>query len=514
MKGNKLTVSMDMLLVLFSFILFVCSFLEVRNVIQLDTKVLNNIFMKNLEPIENISLGRNWCDNSKGYYSLFNYTFAGVNENCYDTNTHKFLNKSCSLTNNTIPIEGIPEKTLSIWRDKNICVKRMQNTTSNLKIVKDKCPEDYNQCGFINTNNNYNYTTTNQKILCVKNIIQCPINFFIITDDIKPFNHSSIYTIKELFNGMYLVFSNKIVDSVIPIDFKISEGLYPCLETERRSNLTVQFPLLNNLDISNCNRTHYSFTLNDTGYDTRYTKIDTVTKEQFFQDNDLDLDYRELPNITGVWESDIKSSYYSMFYRDFYNDKENCEGFVEFEKTLIKERFLLYLKLVINLSNIIVMVLFIALLSLVKVFSNFVHSLVFFVKIILCYALIAFNVCLIKLHTEKDIVIISDFINVENENQCFDELSKYTLQRYEVQDKTDSVQKVIEWEFWFNVCYGIFIFFEGCRFIHKVYVRIKNTYRRNIAVGEIGEENLQAILKEYRDKDRKERKRKKKEIDI
>ena len=61
MKGNKLTVSMDMLLVLFSFILFVCSFLEVRNVIQLDTKVLNNIFMKNLEPIENISLGRN-CD--------------------------------------------------------------------------------------------------------------------------------------------------------------------------------------------------------------------------------------------------------------------------------------------------------------------------------------------------------------------------------------------------------------------------------------------------------------------
>ena len=48
MKGNKLTVSMDMLLVLFSFILFVCSFLEVRNVIQLDTKVLNNIFMKNL----------------------------------------------------------------------------------------------------------------------------------------------------------------------------------------------------------------------------------------------------------------------------------------------------------------------------------------------------------------------------------------------------------------------------------------------------------------------------------
>ena len=110
--------------------------------------------------------------------------------------------------------------------------------------------------------------------------------------------------------------------------------------------------------------------------------------------------------------------------------------------------------------------------------------------------------------------IISDFINVENKNQCFDELSKYTLQRYEVQDKTDSVQKVIEWEFWFNVCYGIFILFEGCRFIHKVYVRIKNTYRRNIAVGEIGEENLQAILKEYRDKDRKERKRKKKEIDI
>ena len=241
--------------------------------------------MKNLEPIENISLARNWCDNSKGYYSLFNYTFAGVNENCYNNITHKFLNKSCSLTNNTIPIEAIPEKTLSIWRDKNICVKRMQNTTSNLKIVKDKCPENYNQCGLINSHNDDNSTTLNQKILCVKNIIECPINFFIITDAIEPFSNSSIYTKRELFNGMYLIFSNKIVNSVIPIDFKISEGLYPCLETERRSNLTVQFPLLNNLDIFNCNRSHYSIEPDNTGYDTRYTKVDTVSKEQFFQEN-------------------------------------------------------------------------------------------------------------------------------------------------------------------------------------------------------------------------------------
>lgn len=513
MKGNKLTVSMDMLLVLFSFILFVCSFLEVRNVIQLDTKVMNNIFMKNLEPIENISLGRNWCDNSKGYYSLFNYTFAGVNENCYNNITHKFLNKSCSLTNNTIPIEAIPEKTLSIWRDKNICVKRMQNTTSNLKIVKDKCPEDYNQCGFINSISTKNDEQT-RKILCVKNIIQCPINFFAITNETEHYNSS--YTKVELFNGTKLVFSNKRVDNVIPIDFKISEGSYPCLETERRSNLTVQFPLLNNLDIFNCNRSHYSIEPDNTGYDTRYTKVDTVSKEQFFQDNDLDLDYRELPKLNGVWESDIEAANYSMFYRDFYNDKENCEGFIEFETTLSKERFLLYLKLVINLSNIIVMVLFITVLSLVKVFSNFVHSFIFFVKIIVCYALIAFNICLIKLHTEKDIVIISNFINVDKENQCFDRLSIQTLKRYEVHFKTDAVQQAIEWEFWFNVCYGIFIFFEGCRFIHKVYVRIKNTYRRNIAVGEIGEENLQAILKEYRDKERKERnaRRKKKEFDI
>ena len=99
MKSNKLTVSMDMLLVSFAFMIFVCSFLEIRNIIHLDTKMLQNIFMKNLEPIEDIKLGRNYCEEDKGYYPLVNYTFAGVKEYCYIQETKKIVNKSCSSSN-------------------------------------------------------------------------------------------------------------------------------------------------------------------------------------------------------------------------------------------------------------------------------------------------------------------------------------------------------------------------------------------------------------------------------
>lgn len=505
MKNNKLTVSMDMLLVSFAFMIFVCSFLEIRNIIHLDTKMLQNIFMKNLEPIEDIKLGRNYCEEDKGYYPLVNYTFAGVKEYCYIQGTKKIVNKSCSSSND-ISIGPIEPKTLNIWHDKNICIKRMQNTSLTFEIIPSdqKCKEGYNECGYINSH---------KKKMCLKPSDtqanperNCPVNFLEITEE-DPSKYSEGYTILPLTNNINLIYSKIRDNSSIPIDFKVSEGRYPCLEVERRSFINDPFPLLTNFPVFNCNRNNYiPQSSNDTGYDRRYSEIDVWKKQNFFEDNDLYHDYKEL--FYPGWTNDINSTNFTLFYRDYYHDKENCENYEKFEDALLFQRTRLYIKLVVSLANILIMVILISFLSLVKVFSNFVHSLVFLVKIILCYVFMIYNLLIIKLSVEKDLEVIKDFLS--HKTSCFDEETIYTMRRYEVEKRADSIGAVASIEFWFNICYGLFVSGETCRFIHKVYVRIKNKYRREIAVREIGEEKLQDILKDYREKEKREKERLKK----
>lgn len=505
MKSNKLTVSMDVLLFSFAFMIFVCSFFEIRNIIHLDTKMLQNIFMKNLEPIEDIKLGRNYCEEDKGYYPLVNYTFGGVKEHCYIQKTQKVVSKSCSSSKD-ISIGPIEPKTLNIWHDKNICIKRMQNTSLAFEIVSsdENCPDGYNECGYINSK---------KKKMCLKpdnsqsnTKRNCPINFLIITEE-DPSKYSEGYTILPLTNNINLIYSKIRRNSSIPIDFKVSEGKYPCLEVERRSFINPPFPLLINFPVFDCNRKNYSpQSPNDTGYDARYSEIDHWKKHNFFEDNDLYHEYKEL--IYPGWTNDINTTNFTLFYRDYYHDKENCENYEKFENSLLFQRTSLYIKLVISLANILIMVLLISFLSLVKVFSNFVHSLVFLVKIILCYIFMIYNLLIIKLSVQKDLEIIKDFLS--HSNSCFDEETIFTMRRYEVEKRAAAIGTFTSIEFWFNICYGVFVSGETGRFIHKVYVRIKNKYRRKIAEDEIGEKQLQSILRDYREKEEKEKKEKEK----
>ena len=52
-------------------------------------RILNNLFIKDFNPVKKISLNRNLCQESD-MYSLINYTFPGIPESCYNAKTNKF----------------------------------------------------------------------------------------------------------------------------------------------------------------------------------------------------------------------------------------------------------------------------------------------------------------------------------------------------------------------------------------------------------------------------------------
>ncbi len=523
MKINKFIIFLDLSNILITFGLFILLFFEMKLVCIIYDRILNNLFLFDFHPIQKLFLGRSECQENETF-PLINYIFPGINENCYDNNSHSFLNSLCSEDkDNYISIKQIKEKNLTIWRNKIICAKYFNYDNSFYKLINYErnktCDINYKKCGYLNK------LANNKKIhmiLCIKQNIECPLNFINITSDTSPYENNNLYDIFSFENGYYLITSNKIYENSVITKIAMAEGKYPCYEKNKYSNSTPEFPSINNIKNFQCSRfednekeereidikmTNIYDNENETiliknGFDVRYIKFDSQIKRDVFRDNDMEIVYSLLPNISN-WQQDMYTSYFNIFYQINFVVKEECEKFPLYESSIISLKNVQMTRVIFELFHILMYVLLFSILGLIKVIISWRHSLLFILKVSLSLIIFGINFVLIIYSSDK----IEDFKDFHSLEECLDEVSKAILYEHDINLITNELLLFYEYEKYIWFIYLSFNALEILRLLYKIYKRFQNAYKRNIAYSEIGAENLKKIFEKVRselDKKKKE----------
>ena len=402
-----------------------------------------------------------------------------------------------------------------------MCANYFEKDKSSYKLIdykydqEENCGEGYKKCGHINKEISAEDKNLH-KILCIKNMEECPLNFIAITNDSTPYeNTTDKYNIFSFENGYYLITSNKKIDDSIITKIKIAEGELPCYEKGKYSNTTSQFPTINEGYNFNCSikkkdeeekyvdkmRNLIQFSegnddlIND-GYDIRFKRFDMNYKYNVLIDNDLDYSYNQLPNLTN-WQQDMFRSNFSLFYQDAFIIKEECDNFEFFENKIIKLKKIQSYRVIIALAHILIYVLLFSILGLIKVILAWRHSLLFGIKVCLSFIIFGINFSLIY-SSRKYIKNLENFNS--NLSKCLDRVALEILKNHDINEIIHELKDLYDYEekVWF--VYIFFNFIEACRLVHKIYIRCKNTYRRNIANREIGSENLKNIFETVRNR--------------
>ena len=524
MKLNKTIIISDIISILIAFALFVWIFIEMKCVAIVYDRILNNIFIKDFNPVQTITLYRNECQD-KNLFSLINYSFPGIPESCYDSKSKTVTKGLCTEQNGNLKnLKEIEQKNFTIWRNKIICGNYFEYDTSFYKLkdyIKDidNCDDGYKICGHINKDVEIEKL---HKILCVKNNIECPLNYIAITNNISSYNNSD-YNISSFENGYFLVTSNKNTSNGIITKLKIAEGEYPCYEKGRYSNSTLQFPTINNINNFNCSTGKIDenpeiknielTNLDDDekdkliseGYDIRYTIFDTLQKYTVLADNDYDYSYSRLPNLSN-WNQDMYTGNFHLFLQDSYMVKEECEKIDFYESNIITLKNVQASRVIFALFHIIIYIILFSVLGLIKVILAWRHSLLFGIKIGLSFIIFGINYFLIY-SSKQYIQNLGNFH--DNLDNCLDEVAKAILNNHDINEIINELKDFYDNE---DILWYIYIFFnfiEACRLVHKIYIRLKNTYRRNIANREIGVNNLKKIFEKVRNELEKQKKRNK-----
>ena len=506
MKLNKTIIISDILSIVLAFVLFIIIFIEMKCVAMIYDRIFNNLFIKDFAPIQTISLGRSLCQ-EKDMASIINYTFPGIKDCCYENSSSILFKGNCtSLKKQGLDIKEIDKKDFSIWRNKVICGKSFANDISTYKFVNynasSKCPSGYKQCGHIN--NNGGILENLHKLFCVKENLECPLNFLKITNDISQYNNQN-YNISPFENGTYLVTSNKMINEGIIMKVKIAEGDYPCYDKGKYSNNSVQFPFIKGTENFNCNSSKTSNPDNSTlikeGYDIRYHKFDNLTKYEVLRENDFEITYGRLPNLP-MWTQDINTGSFNLFYLNQYIIKDECSKFDSLEQSIEKLRTYQASRVIFALFHIIIYVILFSVLGLMKVIFVWRHSLLFGIKVFISLIIYGINLALILI-SNNPIQNLSNFHDLE---ECLDEVSVQILKKNDIDGIKDDLNNMLSYE---TVIWFVYLFFnliEAFRLINKIYIRHKNNYRRAIANKEIGPDNLKAIFEKVRNDLEKKRK--------
>ena len=512
MKLNKTIIISDILSILIAFTLFIWIFIEMKCVAIVYDRILNNIFKKDFTPVQRISLGRNRCQEDN-MTSLINYIFPGIKGNCYDNSTGLFLgeDKTCQKGNeNLINIEEVRQTNITIWRNKMLCARNFDYKQPIYKFMEYEegkdCEEGYKSCGHINRDVE---NEKMHKILCLKKEEDCPLNFISIEKDISKYlGQPGKYNISSLDNNYYLITSNNHSDNEIITQIVVSEGIYPCIEKGKYSNSTPQFPTIINSNNFNCKPTKIddkktNHAKNDLrtldeelieeGYDIRYIKFDNLTKNIVFTDNDLNYAYNKLPNVSN-WKQDMNSSYFNLFYLTKFMVKDACKNFDKLQNNIDSLKTIQAYRVVFALFHIIIYVILFSVLGLIKVILAWRHSMLFGIKVGLSFIIFVINYVFIY-YSENYVENLGEFDSLK---ECLDEVSIKILTNHDIKSILDELNEFYKFE---KIVWYIYIFFnfiEACRLVHKIYIRCKNTYRRNIANREIGAENLKLIFEKVR----------------
>lgn len=511
MKLNKTIIISDIISIFAAFGLFIWIFIEMKCVAIVYDRILNNLFIKDFNPVQKITLNRNTCQ-EKGMYSLINYTFPGIPESCYNSASKKVSSGKCKTKNESlINIQEIDKKNFSIWRNKIMCASYFENDETSYKFIdydeEAKCDNGFKQCGHINQEAEMSNL---HKILCIKNNLECPLNYIAITNDITPYQNSNDADIYSFENGYYLVTSNKNISNGIITKIKIAEGIYPCYEKDKYSNTTSQFPTINEINNFNCSnekideikKSNLRDLMDDDeearliseGYDVRYVKFDSSQKINVLMDNDMDYSYTRLPNVSN-WNQDSYTSYFNLFYLNIYIVKQECQQFNRYEDNIVKMKNVQAFRTIFALFHILIYVLLFSILGLIKVIMAWRHSLLFGIKVGLSFIIFGVNFKLI--YSSKGYVKNLENFDKNLEN-CLDEVARAILNNHDINIIIQDLEYFYKYEEFIWLVYIFFNFIEACRLVHKIYIRCKNTYRRNIANRDIGAENLKQIFKTVR----------------
>jgi hypothetical protein len=207
----------------------------------------------------------------------------GIRSSRVSWNRRNKLNRgSCSINETRAgcgSVRSIPQTNYTFWRSKQFCSKEPIETNNELKYLDylknsvkkgEPCSEGYKQCGILDTLNN---------VLCLAENETCPLNFFIITNTENPpseYENITVHTL-NFYDGHYVHYSNEAINNSIIVDFEIAERDHLCIESNEKYS-TYYYTL--DEQSGNCDTAY-----NEIRYDTRYTLIDSIKKEQLFLDN-------------------------------------------------------------------------------------------------------------------------------------------------------------------------------------------------------------------------------------
>ncbi|MCQ2821320.1 MAG: hypothetical protein MJ252_29010, partial [archaeon] len=194
---------------------------------------------------------------------------------------------------------------------------------------------------------------------------------------------------------------------------------------------------------------------------------------------------------------------FSMFIRDYYFENKEDVNLSDLEKYIEDSKRFQFWRLVVSLFFLISLIVLTSASSLMKMIRMLYHTLVFFLKQLIAYSVIAFNlVILLKFHSKREI----DFKEyLLGKSDTYDVYTKTSIKRYNIALHYEKFLKVVKYDIYCNGTMIIFVLVITIRFLNKSYVWFKNSYRRKIVEEEIGKEQLNEIMELYREQTRKKK---------
>jgi hypothetical protein len=475
MKNIYITIAADILIIIVSFCMIVLSIISMKYSVNSKTKLIQTFPNSFNSPIADIKISRWRCPSD--YSPIFNFTYPGsVIRGCYCptlnlTMYHSVCNSDFQK-NFCYDIEKIPQTQASVWRNVTICYKRMDREkfyeTSEVVDKNSDCPSTHRLCGI--------YDIFNNK-LCIhkKSFVKCPINYFKILSADSPSPVNLKYEKFKLSGGYNLYYSRNSYDTLVPINFRVSEN-YPCIVEGRISNITEFPPFTNWTDLSfGCdpwNEDNYEY--NESFLDKRYIKLDTISSDEFYTSNDMSIPMK-LANYTKN-----STMVYNLYMRPFHSIGVQCVNYNNtkqfyyiLENTKNSQLYLMIMFLI----QIFVIVIFISLLSIWKIHSKVQNSIISLLKLIFCSVFVAYVFNLV-LHVFNNSTILRNRIAKINSLSCLETTSYYAFNTiYKLEEFHDKLNKSNTILFYLNFTYAGLVFIQSIFYVQKIYSRIRHRNR-------------------------------------
>ena len=371
----------------------------------------------NLNPLASVfSVSKDECPS--GYTPLFSTTFPGNKAgcDCSKSNKKKYKNKvfknMCEeehIINGCTIIPERNETEITKWKGKTLCASRITSITysditsgPHVKV----CPRGTRQCGFIDTENN---------LLCIDTAEPCPLNYLeILPDGQKPIYTKNINGL-PLNGGYTLYVSNEVTSNPVVVDITISDSPSVCAHPYEGLLGENKYKLNKRKGPDECKTKINSFLT-----DWRFSQIDSGTRKDFYEDNDIDTIIAALPEYPPIDNSLIGVNHVNYFgiKSQCFNGKFDPNGILEPNIEILQnENYAIVVTCVLQLIYVFGVVIAFKIMMKFKL-SNLLIIVIDIIQFL--FLILIFGIALgISLNVHK----ITEPYSIFEDNQCADELT-------------------------------------------------------------------------------------------